>query len=91
MTEPDAGCYAEVECILASDLSDLDKLTQAFDCITAFVLDQARAELDLARALQDRDQLLKIQIKKDTIAHARSIFEHCYLRTTGRRPWHETA
>jgi hypothetical protein len=91
MTESDTNCYPEVERILAIDLPDLEKVTQAFDCITAFVLGSAQAEIDLARALQDHDQLLKVQIKRDTMVYARSIFEHCYRRTTGRRPWHETA
>lgn len=91
MTDLDPDCYAEVERILASDLPDLEKVTQAFDCITAFVVGYAKAEIELARAIQDREELLKIQIKKETMAYARSIFEHCYRRVTGRRPWHETA
>jgi len=91
MAEFDRDCSDEVERILASDLPDLDKVAQAFGCITAFVVGHAQAEIELARALQDGEQLLKTQIKKDTMAHARSIFETCYLRVTGRRPWHETA
>ncbi len=87
----DTDCYGEVERILASDLPDLEKVTQAFDCITTFVIGHAQAEIELARALQDREELLKTQIKKETMAYARSIFEHCYRRATGRRPWHETA
>ncbi len=87
----DTDCSNEVERILASDLPDLDKLTQSFDCITAFVIGHAQADIELARALQDHEELLKTQIKKETMAHARSIFEHCYRRVTGRRPWHETA
>ena len=87
----DTDCSNEVERILASDLPDLDKLTQAFDCITAFVVGHAQAEIELARALQDHEELLKTQIKKETMAYARSIFEHCYRHVTGRRLWHETA
>ena len=91
MTEPYIGCSTEVERILASDLPDLEKLAKAFGCITGFIVGQSQVEIDLARALQDREQVLKIQIKKDSLAHARSIFETCYLRVTGRRPWNETA
>jgi hypothetical protein len=91
MTELDRDCSKEVERILASDLPDLEKVAQAFDCITAFVVGHARAEIELARALQDGAQLLKTQIKKETMTHARSIFEMCYQRVTGRRPRHETA
>jgi len=90
MAEYSTDCSGEVERILASDLSDLEKVVQAFDCITAFIISHAQAEIELARALQDREDLLKTQIKKETMLHARSIFEHCYRRVTGRRPWHET-
>jgi hypothetical protein len=91
MTELDTDCADEVERIVASDLPDLEKVVQAFDCITGFVIGHAQAEIELARALQDREELLKIQIKRETMAHARSILEFCYRRVIGRRPWHETA
>jgi hypothetical protein len=91
MGELDTSCADEVERIVASDLPDLEKVTRAFECITGFVIGYAQAEIELARAMQDGEELLKIQIKKETMAHARSIFEHCYRRVTGRRPWHETA
>ena len=91
MTEFDTDCSNEVERILASELPDLERVAQAFDCITGFVAGHARAEIELARALQDSEQLLKTQIKKETMVHARSIFETCYRRVTGRRPWRETA
>jgi len=91
MTEFDTDCSGEVERILASDLPDLEKLARAFDCITGFVVGHAQAEIELARALQDREEVLKTQIKKETMLYARSIFDTCYRRVTGRRPWHETA
>lgn len=91
MAELTNDCSAEVERILASDLSDLEKVIQSFDCITAFVVGHARAEIELARALHDDEQVLKTQIKKETMAHARSILDMCYRRVTGRRAWHETA
>ena len=91
MAEFDAGCSDEVERILASDLPDLEKVAQAFGCITGFVIGYSQTEVELARALQDREEMLKTQIKKETMVYARSIFETCYRRVTGRRPWHETA
>jgi hypothetical protein len=89
MGELVGDCSPDIERILASDLPDLEKVAQAFDRITAFIISHATAEIELARALQDGEELLKTQIKKETVAHARSIFEMCYLRVTGRRPWHE--
>ncbi|MBN1135247.1 MAG: hypothetical protein JXM73_01590 [Anaerolineae bacterium] len=91
MTQPGSDCGPEVERILASDLPDLEKVVGAFDCITQFVIGHAEAEIELARAIQDHEQVIKTQIKKETMAHARSILAHCYLRATGRRPWDERA
>ena len=91
MVDFDASSFDEVERILTSDLPDLDKMTQAYDCITAFVIGHAQAEIEQARALQDPVQVLKTQIKRDTMAYARSIFEHCNRRVTGGRPAHQTA
>lgn len=91
MAEFAPSCADEVERIMASDLPDVEKIARAFDCITAFVMGHAQAEIELARALQDHDQALKTQIKKETMAYARSIFEFCYRRIAGRRPWHGTA
>jgi len=91
MIDFDTGCFDEVERILTSDLPDLDKISQAYDCITTFVIGHAQAEIEQARALQDPMQVLKTQVKRDTMAYARSIFEHCNRRVTGRRPSHQTA
>lgn len=89
MAQEEMGCSEEVERILVADLSDLEKVAQAFGCITAFIVEYAKAEIDLARAAGDREQEVKMQIKRDSIAHARDVLATCYLRVTGRRPWHE--
>lgn len=89
MTVQNMGCSQEVERILKSDLPDLEKLAQAFDCITGFIVAHAEGEIELARALQDREQQIKTQIKMETMKHARSIFSHVYLRIARRRPWDE--
>jgi hypothetical protein len=91
MTVQDSGCTEEVERILESDLPDLEKLAQAFDCITEFIIAHAEGEIELAQAMQDREQRVKTQIKMETMKHARSIFGHVYLRIAGRRPWDERA
>jgi hypothetical protein len=90
MTQPYTGYSGEVERILASDLPELEKVAQAFGSITRFVVEYARGEIELARALQDHEEMVKIQIKRETMAHARDVFAMCYLRVTGRRPWDET-
>jgi len=91
MIQSDTDCSGEIERIAASDLPDLEKLARAFDCISGLIVRQAEADIELARALEDGEELLKTQIKKDTMLHARSVFEFCYRRVVGRRPWYETA
>lgn len=81
------SCQEEYEKIIASDLPDLRKLARAFDCITGFIVSSAGGDIEVARALHDRDTLVKTQIKMETIKHARSIFEDCYQRVTGEWPW----
>ncbi|HNS52064.1 MAG TPA: hypothetical protein PKO09_12885 [Anaerolineae bacterium] len=89
MTQEEMGCSEELERIFASDVPDLEKVALSFGCITAFIVKYAKAETDLARASGDREQMVKVQIKKDSIAHARAVFATCYLHVAGRRPWDE--
>jgi hypothetical protein len=79
----------KVDAIVASDLPDLSKLAQAFDLITQRLVDQARPEIELARAMNDQETVVKQQVKMETMKHAREIFLDCHLRVTGRRPWNE--
>lgn len=78
-----------MEQILRSKLSDIEKLAQAFDWVTARILEASDAEIELLRAMQDREALIKEQIKNSSTKHARQIFTDCYLQLTGRRPWNE--
>ncbi len=80
MDTPDNSCSAEYERIIASDAPDLEKLAQAFDCVTAFIVRGAEREVALHRALQDREALVKTQIKMETMRHARAVFDDCYRR-----------
>jgi hypothetical protein len=80
MDIPDNSCAADVDRILDSDARDVEKLAQAFDCVTAFIVRNAEREIALHRALQDREALVKTQIKMETMRHARAVFEECYRR-----------
>ena len=44
-------------------------------------------EVELARAMQDREGVIKTQIKMSTMSSAREIFATCYRRVTGRKAW----
>ena len=77
------------EAILASDASDMDKLAKAFGGLTGFILEDAKRQVELARAAKDGEETVKQQIKLETMKHARKIFETCFWHITGRRVWDE--
>ena len=79
----------EFQAIVRSGLPEVDKLAQTFRLITGRFVDHADAEIELARAMQDREALVKEQIKLSVMQHARSIFQDCYRSATGRTAWDE--
>ena len=72
-----------------SDLSEVDKLAQSFSHITSLHIQHAEQEIELLRAIGDTDQLIKEQIKSETIKHVRNIFNDCFMRTTGKKAWND--
>ena len=75
----------EYEAIFASDLPEADKIAQAFRLITNTIMGHTRNEIELLRALNDREALVKQQIKLSTVQHVVDIFNAAYHRATGRR------
>jgi hypothetical protein len=83
------GFQDQVNAIVASDLPDIDKLKQGFGRVTEAIIDQAEKDIELTRALHDREERIKLQIKMSTMNAARQIFGTWYTRITGRRAWDE--
>jgi hypothetical protein len=77
----------EIDDILASDLSDLEKLAKVFRWITDFYIRNAEMEIELQKALGDQDALVKEQIKQSVFQHAQSIFQQSHLLVTKRKAW----
>lgn len=75
--------------IRRSEQPEIDKLKEYFGQITSRIVEYARQEIDLAGAMQDRDELVKQQIKMETIRTAREIFARGYQIATGRKAWDE--
>ena len=75
--------------IFDSDLSEADKLARSFDHITSLHIQHAEQEIELLRAMGDKDQLIKEQIKTETIKHVRNIFNDCFMRSTGKKAWND--
>lgn len=88
---PADGGQATIEAILAADLPDATKLARAFEVITRVVLTHTEREIELARAMGDTQELIKQQIKRETMKAARGILQGCHTRVTGKRGWDEPA
>ena len=72
-----------------SDQPEIDKLKAFFGRITSQIVEFAEKEIELAKAMQDHESLLKVQIKMETTKTARRIFGRGYQIATGRKAWDE--
>lgn len=88
-TEPSTDYFDQIRALLASDMPDIDKLRQFFGDVTDQIVQYARHDIELCRAMQDDESLLKVQIKMSTIQHARQIFATGYKMITGQEAWHD--
>ncbi len=79
----------KLEEIFNSEQAELEKLAQAFEWITSQHIKYGEQEIELCRAMQDKETLVKEQIKLSTIKYTRGVFSDCYQRATGRRAWDE--
>jgi len=77
----------ELDRIAASDLPEMDRLAQAFRWVTDRILEQEEREVELLRAMGDREALTKEQIKLGMMRHAQEIFQQCFRRIAGRKAW----
>jgi hypothetical protein len=75
----------EMERIFTSNLEEIEKLKQGFAWITNQVIEQTEKEMELLKALNDQETLVKEQIKVSTIKYAQSIFQECYRRALAKR------
>jgi hypothetical protein len=73
--------------IRESERSDAAKIAAAFDWITKQYLENAKSEVELARAMKDEAGLVKAHIKGSMMEHARGIFADCYRVMVGEEAW----
>jgi hypothetical protein len=69
------------ESIITSELPEMEKLKQSFHWLTGWIIQQSENEMELLRALNDREGLVKERIKVSTIKYTQGIFEECYRRS----------
>jgi hypothetical protein len=77
------------EAIMASDATEMDKLAAAFGGLTVFIMEDAKRQVELARASRDDAEAVKQQIKLETMKHARRLFRTCVWHITGKQVWDE--
>jgi hypothetical protein len=88
--DPDGKNYhQEMRALLATDLPEVEKITQAFAAITGQVAASIRRDIELASALGDQELKVKHQVRLETIETARRIFQACHRHVMGRRAWDE--
>ncbi len=75
----------EFEKIIASDLPDLEKLAKAYQWTVKQYISASRFQLELLRAMEDREQLVKEQVKLGVMESAWEMFENCFLKVTGKK------
>ena len=75
--------------IFETDLSEAEKIARSFDHVTSFYIQHSEQEIELLRAIGDKEKLIKEQIKMETMKHVRSIFNDCFKHSTGKKAWND--
>ena len=75
--------------IFETDLSEAEKIRRSFDHVTSFYIQHSEQEIEMLRAMRDKENLIKEQIKMETMKHVRSIFNDCFRRSTGKKAWND--
>jgi hypothetical protein len=79
----------EFDQIMQMDIPDLEKMAKAYDHVTRMYLEHSQKELEVLKALNDRESLVKEQIKLETVKFCRGIFDDCYQRITRKAAFDE--
>lgn len=85
MKKRDRNFHQKMNEIFSGSTPEIDQLAAGFHYILNRELAASKREMELFRALGDKDSLVKEQIKHSTIQHAASIFVDCYFRATGEQ------
>ncbi len=67
--------------------NDLRAITEKFDRLTQRILDGFERQLQLAQAANDKEEVIKEQIKIGVLTAARGMYSGCYLSVRKDRPW----
>ncbi|MBE2197934.1 MAG: hypothetical protein IAE79_04940 [Anaerolinea sp.] len=74
----DKDTMAAYTAIMASDLPEVEKVHEAFKLVTDFYITDGEREMELLRAMSDRENLVKVQIKVSTFRSAQAILSEAF-------------
>jgi hypothetical protein len=75
--------------IKESDLAEVDKLARAFEWVTSRMLEHGNVEIEIAHAMDDKDALVKVQMRLEVVKSVRVIFQDCYRFMLGKKAWED--
>ncbi len=88
-SQQDLNTMQRYQAVMASDLSELDKVKEGFKLVADFYIIHGEREIELLRAMNDRENLVKQQIKVSTVRHMLSAFVGAYEAATGQKVTYE--
>ncbi len=83
MKRQEIDFYREFNQIFEHDDAPIDQLARGFHYILGRQMVDSEREMELLRALGDKEGLIREQIKHSTIEHVIARFGECYYRATG--------
>jgi len=75
----------QIEEIMAVELSDIEKLSQAYVLIISQHIEICKREIEVCKALGNQEGMIKEQIKANTMEYTLDMFRQLHLRVTGRK------
>ena len=72
-----------------SDHTPLQQITAGFDYATRLIIEQCDRDIEVNRALGDQQAVIREQIKRQTIIHARGILNTCHVYATRQEVYDE--
>ncbi len=73
------------QAIMQSDLPAVEKVKEAFTLVTNFYIEYGEREIELLRAMNDRENMVKEQVKVSTMRSAQGILVDAYRQAMGSR------
>ncbi len=83
MKKREIAFHRKFEQIFSGEAPQIEKLARGFQFVVDRQLTESEHQMELYRAMGDRGELVKEQIKHSTIQHVAEIFSDCYYRATG--------